>query len=455
MMNRRPRQHLLLIVLLTFLLGLPSSAGAALDDSLQELFDSWGLSTTSDPGAYESQSRGYLSGGSATVRFYNQPFRAFSVAPPRFSAGCSGIDLYLGSFSYGKLDRYVDLLQQLGTGAVLGFAFQLAIKELCEPCADVLNKLESASRLINSMGRLQPCEAGKAIGAALAGDENAQHKVSGTIENAWQRFKEAGGEISDIWEDRDSAKEQTPEQAISSMADSDADPRGNLVWMVLTEAGVDADTARMVMSALGTIIVTSDGTVDVWMPVISVDDLLSVETGIPLRVYECADGTGGTQCLALNLVTVTDVDGFNRRVLDSMTTILEKLHDGTALTAEDQEFVGLIPSPVYRILADTTQPIQVGQAVIARNSDIFAADMALQWLKWARNQGMQQINKVYEIRRNYAGDVALWKAQANRVIEEARQELIKRTEGQEAVGDIVRDILLTVGNQVQITLPTK
>ena len=122
---------------------------------------------------------------------------------------------------------------------------------------------------------------------------------------------------------------------------------------------------------------------------------------------------------------------------------------------EDQEFVGLIPSPVYRILADTTQPIQVGQAVIARNSDIFAADMALQWLKWARNQGMQQINKVYEIRRNYAGDVALWKAQANRVIEEARQELIKRTEGQEAVGDIVRDILLTVGNQVQMTLPTK
>ncbi|HBP88948.1 MAG TPA: hypothetical protein DD706_16095, partial [Nitrospiraceae bacterium] len=59
------------------------------------------------------------------------------------------------------------------------------------------------------------------------------------------------------------------------------------------------------------------------------------------------------------------------------------------------------------------------------------------------------------IRRNYAGDVALWKSQANRVIEEARQELIKRTEGQEAVGDIVRDILLTVGNQVQMTLPTK
>ena len=51
------------------------------------------------------------------------------------SVGCQGIDVYLGSFSYGKLDRYVQLLQQIGTGAVLGYAFQLAMKAICEDCA--------------------------------------------------------------------------------------------------------------------------------------------------------------------------------------------------------------------------------------------------------------------------------------------------------------------------------
>ena len=135
----------------------PLVQAQSMNDALTNMFTSWGVGITSPPGAYESQSRGYFSGGGVSVRLWQDPMRLWSIAPPRLSVGCQGIDVYLGSFSYGKLDRYVQLLQQIGTGAVLGYAFQLAMKAICEDCADVLNKIEAAARALNAAGRIQPC----------------------------------------------------------------------------------------------------------------------------------------------------------------------------------------------------------------------------------------------------------------------------------------------------------
>ena len=39
------------------------ASAQSVNDSLQSMFDSWGVVTTAIPGAYESQSRGYLAAG--------------------------------------------------------------------------------------------------------------------------------------------------------------------------------------------------------------------------------------------------------------------------------------------------------------------------------------------------------------------------------------------------------
>ena len=63
------------------------------------------------------------------------------------------------------------------------------------------------------MGRVQPCREGETIGRALAGDTDSQTRLRDQIGGVFQRSKELGGAISDIWADRDTAQNQTTADA--------------------------------------------------------------------------------------------------------------------------------------------------------------------------------------------------------------------------------------------------
>ena len=104
----------------------PALAMADINASLQSMFNGWGAASATRPGAYNSQAQGSLMGGSLSMRVPNQTFNLVNVAPPRFKAGCQGVDLYLGSISFPSLSRFTDLLQQMGTAGVAGFAGTVA-----------------------------------------------------------------------------------------------------------------------------------------------------------------------------------------------------------------------------------------------------------------------------------------------------------------------------------------
>src|SRR5258708_1659971 len=105
-MNRFPR-HVLVgaaALAVVWVLG-PSVAHADMNQSLANMFNGWAAIAATHPGAYQSQTRGALMGGSLSLRIPQENFSLATVAPPRFKAGCQGIDMYLGSFSYGSLSR--------------------------------------------------------------------------------------------------------------------------------------------------------------------------------------------------------------------------------------------------------------------------------------------------------------------------------------------------------------
>jgi len=415
-----------LVVAMTF--SGTGGAYAALNDRLQEVFDAFGLANLSPAGVYNSQNRGYLVGGSLTARLQNTPVNLFSISPPRLAVGCSGIDLYLGSFSYGSLTRYVDLLTQLGTGVVLGFAFQLAIKTLCEPCADVLNKLESAARMVNSLGRVQPCQSGMAIGKALAGDAASQSKVMNEMGQSWQTTKEAWGAISDIWEDRDDAATKDTSEVVTDLktnplATADDDPTGNLVWKILLEAGVAIDDAVMIQSSIGTVIVNDDGEVQVRPPLIKFEDLIGVHIGQTIELWTCADGTGVDECLVLARTANNTISGFRERVFTQLTTILGKIYSKTPLTVAEQNFVNVVPTPVFSMLVKMPQPVELGQAFINRIDSLTAVAMAYHWLSWASEQVASQAYKMTYKKKNWVGEGAVtkWEEKARDVVTRAQR----------------------------------
>ncbi|RMH33092.1 MAG: hypothetical protein D6690_12390 [Nitrospirae bacterium] len=443
-MRNRPITRVVASALAIWLIvGQPLMVQADVNQSLQDLFTNWGLVNVTPGGAYQSQQRGYFTGGRYSLRTYNDPMAVLNFAAPKFGVGCSGIDIYLGAFSYGKLSRYVDLLTQLGTGVVLGFAFQLAMKELCETCSDVLNKIESAARMLNSMGRVNPCEAGKRIGQFLGDD--VKNNFQGTmrkIETTWEGFLETAGSIGDVFENRDTRKNQTRADALGDLGGTEDDPRGNLVWMVLKQVGLDDDTARMIMSAVGTVVVDEDGEVVQYPPVLKFEDLYDAEAGDQVRIYKCDDGYGQFQCLRPLEEMVTNLDGFRVRTFTIMDGIHTAVRSGVALTATQQDFINQVPVAVYRMLADTTGPPERGADLIQKSSALIAAQLCKRWLEWAVYYTINRVNRAKDIRRAYAADLTQWREQARGVLDDASREVIRQAQLVEAYTVLTQEMRL-------------
>jgi conjugative transfer pilus assembly protein TraH len=128
--------------------------GQFLDDAMTQL---QGLS----PKAYQGQQRGYYMGGSASIRIPQDTIQPFSFTPPKISAGCGGIDIAMGGFSYLNFDALVQKLQKI-LQAAPAMAFDLALGVLCEQCKTIMHDLEQFSNMINSLN-MDSCKATKAI----------------------------------------------------------------------------------------------------------------------------------------------------------------------------------------------------------------------------------------------------------------------------------------------------
>ena len=413
-------------LLVVTLVIVPTVAHAqALDSSLQSMFNNWGAGVTIPPGAYDSQSRGILSGGGLSVRTFNNSFALYSITPPRMSVGCQGIDVYLGSFSYGKLSRYVTLLTQIGTGVVLGYAFQLAMKAICPDCADVLNKIEAAARALNTAGRLQPCQTGIEMGKALAGDEASQTRLTSRYGDAWQKMQESATAITDVWEGRDTTATKTNRDAATAMAGTTYDVRGNLVWYVLQTAGADVETSRMIMSAVGTVVVDEDGDMTFKKPVLDFDTLIDANNGDQVKLYACAPDV--TECLHPTEVIETTVQGFHNRVYDGMTTVVDKIYTETAIGPTEQAIINMSPVPIEKMIVEYGRPRPVANQIVTLSSELVAADLAYQWMRWAVEEVQRNIAFMKKLRPEWPGDTGAFGKSAQEKLREARERMTKRT----------------------------
>lgn len=121
---------------------LPAAARADLQGELEQMFGA--LSNTTPPGVWETQRRGVISGGSLTTRNRIMQENLVSFAPPRFEAGCGGIDLFGGSFSFINADQFVQLLRSIASNAS-GYAFQIALDAMCQSCMQNLETLQKRS----------------------------------------------------------------------------------------------------------------------------------------------------------------------------------------------------------------------------------------------------------------------------------------------------------------------
>ena len=127
----------------TLLLAIQASqASANVSQSMQDWFNDIGAyGNVTGANAYRGQTMNFYTGGSLYMRTPVRNYPLASITPPSFRAGCGGIDLYAGSFSFINKDQFVALLRNIGNNAI-GAAFNMALCSMSPDLCDLLKYLQ-------------------------------------------------------------------------------------------------------------------------------------------------------------------------------------------------------------------------------------------------------------------------------------------------------------------------
>lgn len=122
---------------------------------------------SNSPAAWEGQQRGYFTGGGFSLRTQTTREPLLNIQAPRISAGCGGIDVFFGAFSYLNPEYLIQAFQNIMSAAP-AYAFKLALQQLCDPCDDVMSALQQMAQAINNIA-LDECGSAQAL-VNLGGD---------------------------------------------------------------------------------------------------------------------------------------------------------------------------------------------------------------------------------------------------------------------------------------------
>ena len=147
------------IAILCSFLGLMTvkTAYARIDDDLQNFFTSSGFSSNvTAPNAYHGQSAGYYTGGSLFARNSVRNYQIAQVTLPSYRAGCGGIDLFSGGFSFINADGIIDAMKNILNNAK-GYAFMLALESATPLLTNVMKQMHKTANDINALN-INSCE---------------------------------------------------------------------------------------------------------------------------------------------------------------------------------------------------------------------------------------------------------------------------------------------------------
>ena len=113
--------------------------------------DAMWTSTAPELGAVNNNYGGSL--GGISMRSPVRSFNILAYDPPRFSAGCGGIDAYFGSFSMISVDNMRNIIRSIMSNAT-GYALKIALDNMCPSCQNIMSGLQDMTSKINSSAKL-------------------------------------------------------------------------------------------------------------------------------------------------------------------------------------------------------------------------------------------------------------------------------------------------------------
>lgn len=336
-----------------------ADVGRAMDEFMR---DAGGAANVTGPSAFQGQSAGYYSLGNVWTRFPQKATNLVNLQLPSARAGCGGIDLFAGSFSFINASEIVAMLKAVANNAV-GFAFKLAIDTVCPECSKVMDEFAQKAQLMNNLN-ISSCEAAQAlVGSVWPKGDLADKAICEAIGNSEGIFSDYAaakhgcgnkGERASTLDKADPAKWDAVNSAV---------PR-NYTWTVLKaskffSAGgtFDRELAEYVMTMVGTIIYVppTDKDPGRFQPLSGdtsstlVTALLDGTSGGQVQVYHCDTDD---KCLSPSLAPLAVAQGkaIRPRVTALIDGMVDAIRTDSPISPEQKELLQLASVPLYKIL---------------------------------------------------------------------------------------------------------
>lgn len=376
------------IMVITFVISINLPAYADLAGEIEAMYKNMGVEvpTTLSGGSarnFEAQGRSYFVGGGARLNTPVKQINLLDFESPSIKAGCGGIDLYMGSFSYINKEELNQLARAIAQNAV-GYAFHLALSTMCPSCKEIIDQLKATIDKINQMlndscrmAQVLVNSGAQGLGAmsengcikndwllggatdTSSAKYNCQYD-STSFQNMWNNYKNKYNN-TDASDDEKTAQEQSP--------------FGNLTWDILNKVSTidsyDYTTFKgFFLSAYGTLvtykidddekvrkkffpaIIDEDKFKDFILPEMDDPHTFCNDNGtIEVSIYSCYS----KHCANLEGGTNNDMDISTKNVKPAYCLAYEGIktaaentwRDDGSLEPEDKFWISMLPSLVY------------------------------------------------------------------------------------------------------------
>ena len=367
---------------------------AGLQQEMDSMFGA--MTNVTNPTANIGQRRGVLSGGSVVTRNRIMNTNPIAMVPPSFGAGCGGIDLYGGSFSFVNQNQFMTLMRSIASNAG-GYAFQLAINAMCPDCGNVMTDLQKKIQQMNQMFS-NSCQLAQGIVNDGVSAIDAQNKSR--MSNA--SLSRGVSDVFGSW--TGSGPQGDPVQQVANNAPQvlQSSIQGNLVWRALNQSHAanwfafgGNDLLESIMSVTGSIIVQAPVTAPDGQgsntPVVNLPPLLKIRDLIngsgtdanqTVRVYQC-DSSSADGCLNPTPQNVT-VQGLSQKVRDlllgstSQEGLINKFATNNgSLTESEKAFMEATPGAIGALIRNLArEDIGLARMFAEEGSPVIALEMA-------------------------------------------------------------------------------
>lgn len=348
-----------LILISTVCLSSLTFADASSD--LNHFFNNLGFaSNVTGSHSYESQAAGFASLGSVYARNQVRSIQLVHVDVPGFRAGCGGIDLFAGGFSFIKADQLVQFMQSiLSSGA--GYALNLALETELPEIAHSMQYMQKLANDING-SNLNSCEMGENMAASIWPKNRAAHQqlcedigAHTGVFSDWAKARQECSTGGKMDEQLTKAK-NNPEYKERVLQDT------NVVWDALQRNAFiasDAGLAEVYLSISGTIVFNNKGAMQTYPSLATNQDFVkALLYGGKLPSYQCRDKGAQSHCLDINTQgaqVIRAQDALVFQVQAELQAIYNHIKEGTSLEPKQSGLIELTQAPVFQLISANAQ----------------------------------------------------------------------------------------------------